>query len=439
MPEFLTLLPPDQARDKMLAALSTARLDSEPLALDSALGRVTAEDIVAPHPLPEFPRTTVDGYAVRAADTFGATDSLPAYLRLIGEVPMGEEPPFEIGPGQCALIHTGGMLPKGADAVVMLEYTQSIHHGDHKEHREEKQKDSVNSVSSVVKSLEIEIFKSVADGENVIRIGEDVAKDQVVIPKGTTLRPAEIGGLMALGITTLRVARLVKIGLISTGDEVIEPSQRPKPGQVRDVNTYTLGALVEKSGGVAIRYGIFGDQFEVLKEAAAKALSECDVVIITAGSSASTRDMTADVIRQLGEPGVLVHGINTRPGKPTILGACNGKAVIGLPGNPVSALVNGYLFVVPVIEKLLGALPKPKAIVQAKLTVNLPSQAGREDWWAVKLSGLSDQVSGIRYQAEPIFGKSNLIFTLAAGDGLLKIDPDATGLSAGEIVEVVLI
>jgi len=208
---------------------------------------------------------------------------------------------------------------------------------------------------------------------------------------------------------------------------------------VRDINSYTLGALIEKSGGIPVRYGIIGDDFELLKKAAAKALTECDVVIITAGSSASTRDMTAEVIRQLGEPGVLVHGINTRPGKPTILGVCNGKAVIGLPGNPVSALVNGYLFVVPVIEKLLGVLPKPKATVQAKLTVNLPSQAGREDWWAVKLSVISDKVSGIRYQAEPIFGKSNLIFTLAAGDGLLKIHPDATGLSAGEIVEVVLI
>lgn len=419
MPEFLTLLPPDEAREKLLTALSNPILDSEALAIANALGRVTAEDIVAPHPLPEFPRTTVDGYAVRAGDTFGATDSLPAYLQLIGEVPMGDEPAFEIGAGQCALIHTGGMLPKGADAVVMLEYTQTVGAGSPR--------------------TEIEVFKSVADGENVIRIGEDVAKDQIVILKGTTLRPAEIGGLMALGITSLRVARKPRIGLISTGDEVIEPDQHPRPGQVRDINSYTLGALVEKSGGVAVRYGIFGDQFQVLKDAAAKALTECDVVIITAGSSASTRDMTAEVIRQLGEPGVLVHGINTRPGKPTILGVCNGKAVIGLPGNPVSALVNGYLFVVPVIEKLLGALPKPKASVRAKLTVNLSSQAGREDWWAVKLLVDSDQASGIRYQAEPIFGKSNLIFTLAAGDGLLKIHPDATGLSAGEIVEVVLI
>ena len=439
MPEFLTLLPPDEAREKLLAALSKAMPDSESLAVDSALGRVTTADVVAPHPLPEFPRTTVDGYAVRAQDTFGATDSLPAYLQLIGEVPMGDEATFEVASGQCALIHTGGMLPKGTDAVVMLEYTQSINHGEHNEHGENARTNSVDSVPTVAKSFEIEIFKSVADGENVIRIGEDVAKDQTVILKGTTLRPAEIGGLMALGITSLRVARLVKVGLISTGDEVVDPSQHPRPGQVRDINSYTLGALVEKSGGLPVRYGIIGDEFETLKNAAAKALSECDMVIITAGSSASTRDMTAEVIRQLGEPGVLVHGINTRPGKPTILGVCNGKAVIGLPGNPVSALVNGYLFVVPVIERLLGALPKPKATVQAKLTVNLPSQAGREDWWAVKLIAVSDQSSVVGYRAEPIFGKSNLIFTLAAGDGLLKIHPDATGLSAGEIVEVVLI
>ncbi|MDO8752329.1 MAG: molybdopterin molybdotransferase MoeA, partial [Anaerolineales bacterium] len=278
----------------------------------------------------------------------------------------------------------------------------------------------------------------VADGENVIRIGEDVAQNQLVIPKGTQIRPAEIGGLMARGFTSVNVIKKPRVGLISTGDEVIDPSRMPRPGQVRDINSYTLGALVEKSGGEAVRYGIFSDQFSALKEAAAKALSECDVVIITAGSSASTRDMTADVIRTLGEPGVLVHGINTRPGKPTILGVCNGKAVIGLPGNPVSALVNGYLFVAPVIEKLLGALPKPKATVMAKLTVNLSSQAGREDWWPVKLV-VSDQSSVISYLAEPIFGKSNLIFTLASADGLLRIHPDATGLSAGELVEVLLI
>jgi molybdopterin molybdotransferase len=411
--------------------------DSEAMDVISSLNRILAQDILAPHPLPDFQRTTVDGYAVYASDTHGATDSLPAYLTLIGEVPMGDAPSFEIESGQCALIHTGGMLPRGADAVVMVEYTQLIHHG------ENEKEISVNSVLSAVKGSEIEISRAVADGENVIRVGEDVAQGQLVLPKGTQIRPAEIGGLMALGITSVRVARKVRVGLVSTGDEVIDPSQSPRPGQIRDVNSYTLGSLVAKSGGEAVRYGIISDQFEALTETTAKALSECDLVIITAGSSASTRDMTADVIRTLGEPGVLVHGINTRPGKPTILGVCNGKAMIGLPGNPVSALVNGYLFVVPVIEKLLGALSRPKPTVLAKLTVNLPSQAGREDWWPVKLqesrspAGRGSRDEGLL--AEPIFGKSNLIFTLASADGLLCIHPDATGLSAGETVIVLLI
>jgi molybdopterin molybdotransferase len=429
MPEFLTLLPPDEARALLLSALSQPVADSESIRVPAALGRVLAEDVFAPHPLPAFPRSTVDGYAVRARDTHGASDSLPAYLHLAGEVPMGAAPAFRIEAGQCALIHTGGMLPEGADAVVMLEYTQT------------------SRIATNLGSLpsEIETFRALADGENVIRVGEDVAQGQLIQPKGSRLRPAEIGGLMALGIVAVRVVRKVRVGLISTGDEVIDPVETPRPGQVRDVNSYTLGALVERSGGNAKLYGIVSDQFEVLQEVAATALSECDVVIITAGSSASTRDMTADVIRTLGAPGVLVHGINTRPGKPTILGVCSGKAVIGLPGNPVSALVNGYLFVVPVIEKLLGALPRPQATVRAQLTVNLPSQAGREDWWPVRLSAdrpspiVDRQSQIVHYAAEPIFGKSNLIFTLASADGLLRIPPDATGLSAGEIVEVYLL
>jgi molybdopterin molybdotransferase len=414
MPEFLTLLPPDQARALLLSNLSGDVTTPEEIEVPSAVGRVLSDDICAPHPLPDFQRSTVDGYAVRARDTHGASDSLPAYLTLIGEVPMGDSPAFEIGAGQCALIHTGGMLPKGGDAVIMLEHTQ------------------------FAQKNEIEVFRSVADGENLIHIGEDVAKGQVVQSRGTVLRPAEIGGLMALGITRVHVVKKIRVGLISTGDEIIDPHRAPRPGQVRDVNTYTLGALVGQNGGIPIHYGIIPDTFDALTNSAARALSECDMVIITAGSSASTRDMTADAIRTLGEPGVLVHGINTRPGKPTILGVCNGRAVIGLPGNPVSALVNGYLFVVPVIEKLLGVLPKPKATVMARLTINLASQAGREDWWPVKLIE-SHSSKTVHYEADPIFGKSNLIFTLAAADGLLRIPPDATGLSAGEDVEVMLI
>jgi molybdopterin molybdotransferase len=422
MPEFLTLLPPDDARNLLFSHLPQPNIESELIEVASSLGRILAEDIRAPHPLPEFQRSTVDGYAVRAGDTHGATDSLPAYLNLIGEAPMGDTPAFEIQAGQCGLIHTGGMLPKGADSVVMLEYTQRI----------DKDERILTSTS------EVEVFRAVAAGENVIQVGEDVATAQVVLFKGSLMRPAEIGGLLALGITHVNVMRKIRVGLISTGDEVVDPSQSPRPGQVRDVNSYTLSALVQKSGGDPIRYGIVPDKFEVLKDAAARALLECDIVSITAGSSASTRDMTADVIRSLGEPGVLVHGINTRPGKPTILGVCNGKPVIGLPGNPVSALVNGYLFVVPLIEKLLGILPRRKPTVQARLTVNLSSQAGREDWWPVKL--IVNRKSKIEnYDADPIFGKSNLIFTLAAADGLLRIPPDATGFSAGELVEVYLL
>jgi len=438
MPEFLTLLPPDEAREKLFAHLPTPRPASETIDVSASLGRVTAEDVTAPHPLPDFRRSTVDGFALRAKDTYGANDSLPAYLALVGEVPMGDAPDSALEPGQCMTIHTGGMLPEGADAVVMLEYTQSTLASGLSPEANDK--------------MEIEIFKSVAEGENIIAIGEDVAQGQVVQPKGSLMRPAEIGGLMALGITRLRVTKKLRVGLISSGDEVIPPEETPRPGQVRDVNSYTLAALVTKAGGEPLLFDIVGDTFEALKRTASRALTQCDAVIITAGSSASTRDMTADVIDQLGEPGVLVHGVNTRPGKPTILGVCQGKAIIGLPGNPVSALVNGYMLVVPLIERLLGQTPRPKATLQARLTVNLPSQAGREDWWPVKLTAepaenaekesknsANSALSAVKYSAEPIFGKSNLIFTLAAADGLLKIPPDATGLSAGETGEVLLV
>jgi molybdopterin molybdotransferase len=426
MPEFLTLLPPDEARALLLSHLAGPLADSVSIDSSLALGRVLASDVSAPHPLPEFPRSSVDGYAVRASDTFGASESLPAYLTLIGEIPMGAPADLTLGPAQCALIHTGGMLPSNADAVVMLEYTQQV-----------AQTSQVFRDLGGLRPPEIEISRAVAVGENVIQIGEDVRAGQIVLPRGTSLREAEIGGLMALGIVNVHVARKPKIGLISSGDEIVEPESAAGQGRVRDINAYTLSALVTREGGEPVRYGIVPDDFSALQAAAQKALAECDAVVITAGSSASTRDMTADVIRTLGAPGVLAHGINTRPGKPTILGAADGKAVIGLPGNPVSALVNGFLFVKPVVEKLLGVLPRPRPTVMARLTVNLASQAGREDWWPVKLT-VHRPPSTVGFDAEPIFGKSNLIFTLAAADGLLRIPPDATGLAAGEVVEVML-
>ena len=444
MPEFLTLLPPQESLDKLLRNLPDPAVATETMNTASAIGRIIATDLLAPHPLPEFPRSTVDGYAVKAADTYGASDSLPAYLKLIGECPMGKAPTLEVSLAETAIIHTGGMLPKGADAVVMLEYTQMLNHGAHGEHEEKlgeekKQKDSVNSVLSVV-NQEVEILRAVADGENVIRIGEDVAEGDLIKPKGSLIRPAEVGGLMALGFTTVEVAKHPKVGIISSGDEVVHPAERPQPGQVRDINSYTLASLVEKTGGEALRYGIVADNMDAVKAAIGKALDECEMVLITAGSSASSRDMTAAAIDSLGEPGVLVHGVNTRPGKPTILGVCAGKAVIGLPGNPVSALVNGYVFVAPLVRRLLGQTEDvARPSVRATLTVNLNSQAGREDWIPIRLTAEHTERTEKSFLAEPIFGKSNLIFTLVGADGLLKIAPDATGLSAGEMVDVLLV
>ncbi len=294
--------------------------------------------------------------------------------------------------------------------MVMLEHTQAARPG------------------------EIEVMRAVAPGENVLQVGEDVRVGQEVIPAGTRLRPAEIGGLMALGISRINVARKPQVGILSSGDEVVAPDQALQPGQVHDVNAYSLSSLVEQAGGEPRRYGIIPDRADLLLQAAQESLAECELLAITAGSSASARDLTAQVINDLGSPGVLVHGVNVRPGKPTILGVCGGKPVIGLPGNPVSALVIAQLFVVPVVEALLGLQhPRPRAQVAARLALNLNSQAGREDWVAVRL--VPDE-SG--YRAEPVFGQSNLIFTLARADGLLRIPPDATGLSAGTQVDVEL-
>ncbi len=410
MSEFLRLVPPAEAREKLFAHLEINLRTENTLTAD-AFGRVTAAPVVAPHPLPQFRRSAVDGYAVRAADTHGASEGMPGYLKLIGEVGMGRVPDFRLGNGECAAIHTGGALPEGADAVIMIEQTQRAG------------------------AEEIEILRPVAVGENALQVGEDVMEGEEIVAAGTRMRPAEIGGLMALGLTQVSVACRPKVGIISSGDEVVSPDEAIQPGQVRDVNTYTLTALIAETGGNPKPYGIVPDNENDLYETAAHALVECDALVITAGSSASARDMTARVVGRLGQPGVLVHGVNLKPGKPTILGVCDGKPVIGLPGNPVSALVVAQIFLVPVIEEMLGLKRRrPRPMVPARLTANVPSQAGREDWVAV---GLRDGAEG--FDAEPLFAKSNYILSLARADGLVRIPPDVTGLSAGERVDVWLL
>jgi molybdopterin molybdotransferase len=280
---------------------------------------------------------------------------------------------------------------------------------------------------------QVEVFKPVGVGQHVIELGEDVAEGEVVIPAGTRIRPAEIGGMMALGVQELKAVVRPRVGIISSGDEVIPPDQHPEPGQVRDINTYTLSSLVVEHGGVPVHYGIIPDHRQAMAESLEKASEECQLVIVTAGSSASARDLTAEVMDELGEPGVLVHGVNFKPGKPTILAAARETALIGLPGNPVSALAIANLFVVPVLEVLSGLQnPRPRPSVPAELSLNVSSQSGREDWVAVRLIKQADGT----FRAEPIFGKSNLIFVLVQADGMFAVPAEANGISAGEIVEV---
>jgi molybdopterin molybdotransferase len=286
-----------------------------------------------------------------------------------------------------------------------------------------------------VTSAEIELLRAVSSGENVLQIGEDVRMGDVVIGKGVRLGSAEIGGLSALGYNKIAVTRQPRVAILSSGDEVVPPGTPLMQGQIYDINSYSLKVLVEEAGGIAVTYPIIRDDGEAFRESAELALAENDLAIFTAGSSVSVRDLTAQTIDALGKPGVLVHGVSVRPGKPTILAVCTDKPVIGLPGNPVSALVIARLFVIPVIEKLLGvATPSARPFVVARLTTNLASQAGREDWVPVRITP-----SAAGYDAEPVFGKSNLIFTLIRANGLLKIHPDANGIAAGEQVRVELL
>ncbi len=409
MKQLLTLTPREDALAQLLDALPEGQVPAERIATELALDRVLARDVVAPHPLPHFPRSTMDGYAVRAADTVGASESLPAYLTVVGEMRMGRAPDVEIGPGQAAIIHTGSVMPPGANAVVMVERTQDAGPG------------------------EVEILKPVAPGENVIPVGEDVRRGEVVIRAGHRLRAQGLGGLMALGITEIDVTRRPRVAIISTGDELVPPDQTPGMNQVRDVNSTAIAALLAENGGDPLKVGIVPDDEEALYAAAQEALQAADMVLITAGSSVSVRDVTANVVNRLDEPGVLVHGVTIKPGKPTILGVCAGKPVFGLPGNPVSAMNAARLFVVPVLWRLQGTQPPSPCTVMARLAENAPAGAGRETFVSVRLEERAGEIWAV-----PIFGESNLIFTLVRGEGVVRIPLGSTGLPQGAEVEVTL-
>jgi molybdopterin molybdotransferase len=375
--------------------------------LAEALHRVPAEPVAAPHALPGFARSTVDGYAVRAADTYGVSEGLPGYLQVTGAVRMGTEPEVTVGPGTAASMPTGGVLPAGADAVVMIEYTQEAMTGT------------------------IEVVRPVAPGDGVIRADEDAAAGAELVPAGRPLRAQDLGMLASAGVTTVAVHARPQVIIFSTGDEVVPPdTAAPRPGQVRDASAVALAALVAEAGGEPALGGIVPDDPEALERALRAALGGSDLIVISAGSSVGVRDETAGAVARLGRPGIWCHGLAIKPGKPTLLADCGGVPVIGLPGNPRSALVVFRLIGMPLVRLVGGCTrPPPEPAVRARLARDLASAAGRLDVVQVRVA------DGV---ATPVFGLSALLSVLTAADGYLVVPEEATGLDAGTQVEVTL-
>ncbi|SFH30030.1 molybdopterin molybdochelatase [Desulfotomaculum arcticum] len=373
-------------------------------------GRRLAEDVRALDAVPGFDRSTMDGFAVKARDTFGASESLPAYLDVTGEVLMGREAVGNIGTGQAWRIPTGGMLPPGADAVVMVEYTEELD------------------------DRTIGVTRPVAPGDHVVRCGEDISPGARVLSAGQIIRPQDLGLLSSVGLTEVAVALPIRVGIISTGDEVIEPGCSPAPGQVRDINSYALYGQAAACGAKPCIYGIVRDSYELLLDKVRQALAECDIVLLSGGSSVGVRDVAHKVIDSLGFPGVLFHGISIKPGKPTVGAVVDGKPVFGLPGHPVSAMVVFELLVTPLLKYGIYRNNPLEFPVRARMTRNMRSAAGREDYLRVRLYKDEEIIV-----AEPILGKSGLISTMVQANGLARIPAEKEGVEAGEYVEVKLI
>ena len=383
---------------------------TEKIPLTETVGRILAEDVIADEDLPDFPRSIVDGYAVQGASTFGSSEGNPAYLTIVGGIAMGESPQMAIGPAEAAKISTGGMLPRGADSVVMIEHTAAID------------------------ETTIEIYRSVAPGQNMIAIGEDIKKQTHVLMKGQSIRPQEAGLLAALGKQQIAVYRKPVIGIISTGDEVVPISEIPGRGQIRDINTYTLSGLIQEAGAVPICYGIVCDDFQILFEKCKLALEQCDMILISGGSSVGARDFTVDVISDLQDAKILVHGISISPGKPTILAKVKNKAFWGMPGHVVSAMIVFSRVVKPFLAHISGRAASgiKELRLPAMLSRNVASRQGRIDFIRVQL-----RLADGRLWADPVLGKSGLISTMVKADGLVEIDINTEGLDKGTVVEVI--
>jgi molybdopterin molybdotransferase len=390
----------------------TKAIGGESIAVRDAVGRVLAKNIQAPIDLPHFNRANMDGYAVRAADTFGASASTPAYLQIAGTIEMGRRAARTLRKGQAMRIATGGMVPPGADAVVMVEHTDEV------------------------EDTMLEVHRGVSPWQHVLRTGEDVTKGTTVLPAQHRLRPRDLGALTGVGITKVRVFKRPRVGLIATGDEIVPPEQKPRPGQVRNVNQFSLAAMIDAAGGVVSDYGVIPDRAEALSGALQTAFAKDDVVFLSGGSSVGVKDLTTEIIMSFPKSELLFHGISVAPGKPTILARVGDKPIVGLPGHPVSALVIFDLFGAPIVRILGGESPRtafaPARSVRATLAENIASQPGREDYVRVRLIDENGQL-----KATPMPGKSGAIFNLIAADGLVCVPANAEGLDDGTEVDVI--
>jgi len=378
----------------------------EMVGLEVAIGRVLAEDIIADAFVPAFHRSTVDGYAVRARDTFGCTDAIPAVLNVCGEVLMGQAATVTVEADSCCAVPTGGAVPDGADSVVMIEYTENYGDGT------------------------IGIAKASAPGQNMIFKGDDVFPGKLVLQKGRVLHAQDIGALAAIGQTQVPVVRKLKVGILSTGDELVPPEQTPEVGQMRDVNGPMLTTMLIACGVEAQFYGIVEDDEASLANAVAKALAECDAVLLSGGSSVGVKDAACRVIAQQGH--LLLHGIAIKPGKPTILGKAGRKPLVGLPGHPVAAYFVTKLFVLPLLYRLMGQKQQTYTVT-AKLSESISANHGRAQYQCVRLNWQDGQ-----WIADPIRSKSGLITTLAGADGFFCISRDCEGLPQGAEIQVII-
>lgn len=383
-------------------------LESERIDITEAVGRITSEDIFSKEDVPGFNRSLVDGYAVYSQDTNGASEAIPAQLTFAGEVKMGEKPQLKFERGQAVYVPTGGEIPQGADAMVMIEYTENLEDGF------------------------IYIEKAAAPGNHIVFKGDDTRLQQKVISKNHVLRPQDIGALAALGYKHVPVKSKLKVGIVSTGDELIDIEDVTEGSKVRDVNTYSLNAEIINYGAKPVLYGIIRDGYEKVKQAVEKAVLECDVVLISGGSSVGQKDETYNVISSMSSAEMLIHGIALKPGKPTILAYIGGKAVVGLPGHPVSAYFIYKIIVTRILNDMNGISEGPRPYINASIVGNYPSNNGREEYLPVRLVKQDDT-----FLAYPVFGKSGLITTLASASGYVRIKRGQEGISAGQKVQVI--